>query len=64
MKETLRGRERERRLNKIRRGTMMLLLLMMMMMMKKTKVTWRSEDRLIKGGEGEGGDVKRLKRAS
>lgn len=50
MKETLRGRERERRLNKIRRGTMMLLLLMMMMMMKKTKVTWRSEDRLIKGG--------------
>lgn len=49
MKETLRGRERERRLNKIRRGTMMLLL-MMMMMMKKTKVTWRSEDRLIKGG--------------
>lgn len=63
MRETLRGREQERRLNKIRRGTVMLLL-MMMMMMKKTKVTWRSEGRLISVGEGEGGDAKRLKRAS
>lgn len=58
MRETLRGRERERRLNKIRRETVMLLMMMMMVTMMKTKVTWSSEGRLISVGEGEGGNVK------
>lgn len=64
MRETLRGRERERQLNKIRRETVMLLMMMMTVTMMKTKVTWSSEGRLISVGEAEGGDVKRLKRAS